>query len=310
MSQYLLDNLSGAARSDRHWDAAIIFTRNSDHSGDRLDLGVKLGELGNRAGVYSLEGYLARKLADPANDEVAALIEEVSTFHHRLILETPSRLRSGALWDVAEHDGPLIARSSRIMEPFVFQIIDWAVPSAGPLSLLEIGCGSGTYLRRAAERNPLLTAVGVEMQADVADVARRSIAEWGLADRVRIETGDVRDRAPGASFDLVTLYNAIYYFAREERVAVLAKLASFLEPGGKLVLSTSCRGGSPGMQMLNVWTSSTRGFGPLPTKDELVKQAAEAGFVDIETKHVIPGEPYVALIARKRGARASLSLAS
>ena len=53
------------------------------------------------------------------------------------------------------------------------------------------------------------------------------------------------------------------------------------------------------MQMLNVWTSSTRGFGPLPTKAELVQQVTEAGFVDIETKHVIPGEPYVALIATK-----------
>jgi hypothetical protein len=103
---------------------------------------------------------------------------------------------------------------------------------------------------------------------------------------------------------MVTLYNAIYYFPREQRVAVFAKLASFLKPGGKLVVSTSCRGGSPGMQVLNLWTSSVDGFGPLPTEDELTAQLQEAGFSALEARRVIPGEDYLAITATYRAGAA------
>ena len=34
------------------------------------------------------------------------------------------------------------------------------------------------------------------MQPNVADAARRNIAKWGLTERVRIETGDIRERVP------------------------------------------------------------------------------------------------------------------
>ncbi len=272
----------------------------SSHAGLRawLDLGVRLGELAERPDGYRLAGYLSRKLADPANDEVAALVQEVVTFHHRLIVESPKRLRDARPWTLTEHDGALIARSSRIMEPFVFQIIDWALPT-NATRLLEIGCGAGTYLRYAAEQNLELRAVGVEMDPTVAAATARAIADWGLAERITIESGDVRQRASDESFDAVTLYNVIYYFPVAERVALFAKLASFLQPGGRLIVSTSCQGGSPGMQMLDVWTSSAEGLGRLPTEEELGNQLRDAGFVDVQSKKAIPGEPYFAFVAIK-----------
>ena len=62
----------------------------------------------------------------------------------------------------------------------------------GVASLLEIGCGSGFYIKYAASRNPSLAALGLELQPNVADVARRNISEWDLQGRVRIEVGDIR----------------------------------------------------------------------------------------------------------------------
>jgi SAM-dependent methyltransferase len=264
-----------------------------------LELGVRLHELARDERGYRLAGYLARKLADPANDEVAALVEEVASFHHRLILESPARWRRGALWKAEEHDGVLIARSSRIMEPFVFQVIDGAIPRTGALRLLEVACGAGTYIRHAAERNPELTAVGLELQPEVAAATRAAAAGWGLGDRIAIETGDIRAREGDASFDVVTLYNAIYYFSVAERVALFARLRAWLKPGGRLILSTSCRGGSPGMQLLNVWTSNVDGFGPLPIPAELESQLRAAGFGAIDVQKVIPGEQYFALTATR-----------
>lgn len=264
-----------------------------------LDLGICLGELELSPAGYRLKGYLSRKLASKSNDEVSALVEEVATFHHRLILDTPRRLKKRELWTLGEHDGCLIARSSRIMEPFLVQIIDWALPASRPIELLEVGCGSGIYLRYAAERNPALRAVGIELQPAVAEATRSAVQSWGLQDRITVETGDVRERPEEARFDVVTLYNLIYYFPVKERVALFKKLSGFLKPGGRLIVSTSCQGGSPGMRLLNLWTSSTAGFGPLPTKDQLVAQMREAGFAEITAKKAIPGEQYFAFLATK-----------
>lgn len=262
-----------------------------------LDLGVRLRELAKDAYGYHLAGFLARRLADPANDEVAALVEEVASFHHKLILESPARWQRGALWQAAEHDGTLIARSSRIMEPFLFQTIDQELPRTGALRLLEVACGAGTYIRYAAQRNPQLTAVGLELQPAVAASTAAAAHTWGLDDRVTIECGDIRHREGDGSFDVVTLYNAIYYFSVAERVALLARLRAYLKPGGRLILSTSCRNGSPGMQLLNVWTSNVAGFGPLPVPGEVEAQLREAGFGAVATTKVIPGEQYYAFVA-------------
>jgi 4-hydroxy-2,2'-bipyrrole-5-carbaldehyde O-methyltransferase len=101
------------------------------------------------------------------------------------------------------------------MEAFQMEAIDRFFPASGVASLLEIGCGSGVYIKYAANRNPSLVTLGLELQANVADVARRNISEWGLQERVRIEVGDIRLKAPDESFSIVTLYNNIYYFPVE-----------------------------------------------------------------------------------------------
>ena len=42
-----------------------------------------------------------------------------------------------------------------------------------------------------------------------------------MQDRVKIESGDIREKALGERFDIVTLYNNIYYFPVEDRVSLL-----------------------------------------------------------------------------------------
>src|SRR6202043_2373160 len=123
---------------------------------------------------------------------------------------------SGELFSLADQDGELIARSSRVLEAFQAEVIQREVPDRGALRLLEIGCGSGVYLRYAANRNPSLTALGLELQPAVAEMARKNLRNWGLEARVSVEDGDFRERTPGELFDVATLYNNIYYFPVEE----------------------------------------------------------------------------------------------
>ena len=261
-----------------------------------LSLGVRLGYLRFDTSGYALRG-LAKKLALPHNDAALAMLQEAAGLHSKLISQTVPKLRTGDLWTLDDQDGEIVARSSRIMEAFQTEAIDRFFPASGVASLLEIGCGSGIYIKYAASRNPSLAALGLELQPNVADVARRNISEWGLEGRVRIEGGDIRQRAPDESFSIVTLYNNIYYFPVESRISLLQHIRQFIQPGGFLLLITCCQGGSLAVEVLNLWGAATLAAGRLPGKDELIGQLHQAGFQDVQTSRLIPGEELYAFKA-------------
>ena len=262
-----------------------------------LGLGVRLGYLRLDGRGYALKG-LAKRLALPQNDAAIALLQEASGLHSKLISQTLRKLRNGKLWKLEDQDGEIVARSSRIMEAFQTEAIDRFFPSSGIASLLEIGCGSGFYIKYAADRNPSLTAVGLELQPTVAEAARRNISEWGLAGRVRIEAGDIWLKAPDECFSMVTLYNNIYYFPVEGRVSLLEHVRRFIKPGGFLLLITCCQGGSLAVEVLNLWGAATLSGGRLPNKKELVSQLRQSGFQNVQTVRLAPGEELFAFQAR------------
>ena len=261
-----------------------------------LQMGVRLRLLRLGGSGYTLRG-LARTLARAENDSALAMVEEVGGLHHKLVFATLPKLRRGELWSLADQDGELIARSSRIFEAFQAEVMQRTFPGQGGVRLLEIGCGSGIYLRYATERNAALTALGVELQPEVAAVARGNLRSWGLEGRVTVEDGDIRAKAAGERFDIATLYNNIYYFPVEERVALLEHIGTFLQPGGFLLLTTCCQGGSLGVEALNLWGAATGGAGRLPAEEEMVSQLREAGYSKVKTTNMIPGDRFLAFQA-------------
>ena len=257
-----------------------------------LQVGVRLDEISLENGRYALSGA-ARELAEAAqNDALLALTEEVAALHHQLILKTPAQLQTGRPWTLNDQDGALIARSSRILEPLQNEVIATLYPKDAAVRLLEVGCGSGIYIRQAARNNPRLTAVGVELQAAVAAMARQNLAEWGLADQVVIETRDIRTKSFHAEFDLATLYNNIYYFPVGERPALLQHLRGCLKAGGRLIVTTGCQGGTLAMELLNLWGATTQGCDRLPDADELAAQMESAGFEQIRKRNLLPGDAF------------------
>ncbi len=258
-----------------------------------LQFGIRLKLLSLGPRGYALRG-LAKKLARAENDPVLAMVEEVVSLHHTLITGTIPKIHADELFSLAEQDGELIARSSRILEAFQAEIIQSTFPASGGLRLLEIGCGSGVYLRYAAERTPSLTALGLELQPVVAEMARTNLREWGLESRVKVETADIRGKVSNEAFDIATLYNNIYYFPVAERVTLLQHIRSFLKSGGFLLLTTCCQGGSLGAEVLNLWSAATSGAGRLPAEDELVGQLREAGYSTVKTTSLLPRERFLA----------------
>lgn len=267
-----------------------------------LDMGASLGELRRgRDGRYTLHSRLSKQLADPATDPQQAILQEVASLHYDLLTQAPDRLRRARPFTLADSDGELIARSSRILEAFVFEAVDAVVDALpeGERLLLEVGCGSGVYIRRALQRRPALAAVGLELQPEVAEFARRNLAQWGLAERVVVEAGDVREYTPTRPFDLVTLHNNIYYFPEAARDDLLKRLHGFLKPGGLLLLTTECQGSGFAGQALNLWAAMTEGAGPLPHPQRFCDQLRHGGFKDVRARSLMPGDSFYMFVGRK-----------
>jgi len=266
-----------------------------------LDVGVSIGELRRDGDVYRIKGSLTRLLLDPDNDDLLAVMQEVSSLHMKLLVETPGRLEQGRPFTLDDQDGELVARSSESIAPLVHEAVAKLVPRQGPFRLLEIGCGAGAHVRYASSINSELETVALELQEDVAGRARRNLESWGLADRTEVIVCDVRDWTAGPEFDAATLHNNIYYFPVEERVDLLGHVRGFLRPGGRLLLTTGTCGGSPMMRVLDLWGAATQGCGRLPECKELLEQLREAGFVDARAVGLVPGEAYHAFFGDNPG---------
>lgn len=264
-----------------------------------LELGVSLGELKRNGDEYQIKGKISRALLDPQNDAYRALLQEIIDYHYVYVVDTPTILRKQEWFPFDETPAELIARSSRVSEPFILEAVDAAVPGQGNFQLLEVGCGSGIYIQRACMRNPELRAVGLELQEKVAVMARKNMEEWGLLDRASIEHADVRNYSSGQKFDLVTLHQNIYYFPIQERGNLFQHLKEYLKPGGQVLVTSACQGGGPSIQGLNIWVSNTQGYSPLPDPDQLCQQFKVAGFENVKAWRLVPFESIWAFRAAK-----------
>ena len=274
--------------------------KHSELLGVALDLGVALKELSLRDGRYAVTGRRARALLGPDGDTLAATIQEFVAYHGSVYQELAARLGGAPPGDYLDRFGTVIARSSRVLEPFIANFVKTTAKSSTPVRLLEIGCGSGIYLRYAAQANPQLTGIALDMERRVAEQALANLREWGLADRFKVLTGDIRQPPAEVAgpFDLVTLHNNVYYFTPEERPTLFGRIRSWLAPGGALALTTLMRGTTLTALDFDLALRCTEGCTPLPEIAELTAQLRQGGFTTVEHSRLMPFEPLYSLTAR------------
>jgi 2-polyprenyl-3-methyl-5-hydroxy-6-metoxy-1,4-benzoquinol methylase len=289
LSEGIYEILSKGPASCEEIQKAIVTDFNKDGLLAWLNLGVSLGELKKSRNRFSVNGKLSKELLKPANDTWKAFFQARVEIFYNYIINTPSQLKRQKNFEFNQSSGELFARSSRTVEPFLTNIVDDIIPQTGECSLLEVGCGSGIYIKRACDRNPNLNAVGLDLQNKVADFARENVTVWQITDRVKIEANDIRDYTSEYKYDIITFFNLIYYFPIYERIDVLRKLKGLVRPGGQVAITSLCPINEPSIQLMNLWSSMTEGCGPLPNPEQVIDQCREAGFRKFEITKLMPG---------------------
>jgi SAM-dependent methyltransferase len=262
-----------------------------------------LGQLGlvrQKAGRWQL----ARRGRQVVEDDVVrASYEAFSGYHTGLYAELAEQLRGGTPRRDIEDEGELIARLSRVMNPFVLAALDEQVDDRQPERILDVGCGSGSHLVHLLQRAPEATGLGVETDAAAAALAGRTIEDAALGRRAEVVEGDVRKvlagRPADETFDLVLLANVIYYLPMPERVDLLRSLAERMAAGGRLIVITTALVDDAFSRHFDLLLRTQRGEMGLPDLDVLAGQLRSAGLVPGEPRRIALGEPLTTVVARK-----------
>jgi 2-polyprenyl-3-methyl-5-hydroxy-6-metoxy-1,4-benzoquinol methylase len=165
------------------------------------------------------------------------------------------------------------------------------------MSVLEFACGTGSTALLHAPYVKTIDAIDVsgnmiaiaQEKAEAADITNVSFSKSA------IEQFD----APVGSFDMVMAMSILHLLA--DRQAAIAKVFSFLKPGGTFVSSTVCL--SEGYSIFKILGPIGKAVGLLPTlrvfsSDELVADLRTAGF-QIERQWRPGKRKAVFIVARK-----------
>jgi hypothetical protein len=154
---------------------------------------------------------------------------------------------------------------------------------------LELGCGVAGALLSILRLYPNTTAVGVDLAADVLEVARLQAVALGVAERVVLRQGDARDVAERDTFDYV--FWSQFFFPASSRTGALFVALRALKPGGFLIAplltgasdisidpqSDQGRSGALDRVMYGAWHI------PVADAANLEQEVAAAGFGEVRT---------------------------
>ena len=107
--------------------------------------------------------------------------------------------------------------------------------------LLDIGCGTGAFLREVKRNYPRLAVTGLDLSVPYLNVARRQLADWS---RIELVEG-AAEAMPfaAAEFDIVTSIYLFHELPPRVRRDVVAEIRRVLKPGGTLIFVDSLQSG-------------------------------------------------------------------
>lgn len=98
---------------------------------------------------------------------------------------------------------------------------------------LDLGGGAGSYSIALARQYPTLQGLVIDQSVAV---ARRLIRQQGLADRLKVRTGNLFTLPQATGFDVALLSNVLHDFSEKENLRLLRRVYQSLRPGGKLFI--------------------------------------------------------------------------
>jgi len=266
-----------------------------------LRLGLSLKEIGCKKELYFIRGKRSRSVISEKGEALAAMIQGLTTYYNSAYRNAADMLRGASLGDDLFKIGSIIGRIGQRNEPLLKTYFSSIISGKNGIRLLDIGCGSGVFLKSAFEVNPNTTGIGIDVDENVVYQAMENLKQWGISDKFEILKADIlnsSDKIEGI-YDVITLCNVLYYFPVEKRIDLFKRIRSFLSEDGVVALVNSMESddGDFLTANLNLFNSTARGITVLPDLDKTIDQLKESGLHIKETTKFVPGSEVYGIVA-------------
>jgi SAM-dependent methyltransferase len=173
--------------------------------------------------------------------------------------------------DLAHADHPI---ASPLGDDTVDRLLSAAVAGRG--TVLDLGCGDGSWLLRALRREPSLVAVGVDHSDAGFDRVRAQAEREGLSPRLDLVCADASSWTSADEFDVVLSIGASHAFGGLE--PTLAAIDGHLAPGGRALVGECFWERTPTPHVLDLLGARPDDYDDLATTVEV---AASRGWVPL-----------------------------
>ncbi|APW63095.1 class I SAM-dependent methyltransferase [Paludisphaera borealis] len=174
-----------------------------------------------------------------------------------------------------------------------------AVAGRKPISVLDIGCGTGLFASRLQAALPESRVVGLDLVAGMLAMGER---RWRYHEETVFPVQGDSERLPFAagSFDFITCANSFHHYPNQEQA--VAEMHRVLKPGGRLLLIDGYRDAPWGWFIYdvcvtyregNVHHASSRRFREILDRAgfQAVAQKVHRGFAPFLLNEAVAAEP-------------------
>ncbi len=228
---------------------AIAAECHTDPAGTRmlLDSLVAVDVLRKPAGTYALTPDADAFLVEGRPGDLSPMLAD----HPQILWQDWGRLRDalerrsaqGAEYTDKPAAAAFFTRLIRVIMPLALAPADALAEHLGVgvtrtgLRILDVGAGSGAWTMPFARRDPRCTITAFDLP-HVVEETRKILQEVGLADRYRVEAGDLTTADFGeARYDLVVLGNMCHGLTPDQNRDLFRRLHRALAPGGQIVIA-------------------------------------------------------------------------
>jgi cyclopropane fatty-acyl-phospholipid synthase-like methyltransferase len=202
------------------------------------------GLLDREGGGWRLGPHFDQILGDPGSSFYLACAPRVHMAVGEDYREYVDHFRAGTTKPYQDHSGAFMQEVAEALKTLPRIFLDHVLPRLPDLAarlqdggrVLDVGCGGGWAVVQVAERFPETHCVGIDVEPDSIDRARRLIAERGLTDRCEAQVRSVDLLAEDGTYDVATSFLVVHEIPPPAKPAAFAAIARALKPGGYFLI--------------------------------------------------------------------------
>jgi ubiquinone/menaquinone biosynthesis C-methylase UbiE len=161
---------------------------------------------------------------------------------------------------------------------------------ARPMTILDVGCGTGELAARIAAAMPRATIWGIDL---VKSMLLGGRDRWQALHRQTMPIQGDSERLPfrDGAFDVVTCANSFHHYPHQDRA--IQEMHRVLKPGGRIFLLDGSRDGLWGWFIYDICVTAAEGDVRHVAAGELRKLFRAAGFAQIVQKVYQGSAPFL-----------------